>query len=66
MGPAIDNIDSDDNEEDLATIVKPTPLIQQINESKLKVTAHVVGIIKKFSKTYGGSILNMDQMTPAT
>jgi hypothetical protein len=40
--------------------------MQQINETKLKVTACVVGVIKKFSKTYGGSILNLDQMLPAT
>jgi hypothetical protein len=36
--------------------------MQQINETKMKVTARVVGIIKKFSKTYGGSILSPDQM----
>jgi len=36
--------------------------MQQINQTKLKVTGKVVGIIKKFPKTYGGSILNIDQM----
>lgn len=40
--------------------------MQQINESKLKVTARVVGVIKKFPKTYGGSILNPDQMVQKT
>ena len=40
--------------------------MQQINESKMKVTARVVGVIKRFSKTYGGSILSMDQMLPET
>jgi hypothetical protein len=34
--------------------------MQQINETKMKVTARVIGIIKKFSKTYGGSILSPD------
>lgn len=36
--------------------------MQQINQTNLKVTGKVVGIIKKFPKTYGGSILNFDQM----
>ena len=40
--------------------------MQQINESKLKVTGRVIGIIKKFSKTYGGSIIGIDQMLPQT
>ena len=40
--------------------------MQQINETKLKVTAKVIGIIKKFSKTYGGSILSKEQMLPQT
>jgi hypothetical protein len=32
----------------------------------MKVTARVVGIIKKFSKTYGGSILSPKQMLDQT
>ena len=40
--------------------------MQQINQSKLKVTAQVIGVIKKFSKTYGGSILDLNQMTYGT
>jgi hypothetical protein len=67
MGPAIDNIDSDENEDDLLeNQLQSTPLMQQINQSKLKVTAHVIGVIKKFSKTYGGSILDLNQMTDGT
>ena len=67
MGPAIDNIDSDDNKDDQPeSQLQSTPLMQQINQSKLKVTGHVIGVIKKFSKTYGGSILELNQMTDAT
>ena len=67
MGPAIDNIDSDENEDDLLeNQLQSTPLMQQINQSKLKVTAQVIGVIKKFSKTYGGSILDLNQMTDGT
>ena len=67
MGPAIDKIDSDNDEQDVEIEdVKASPLMQQINESKLKVTAKVIGIIKKFSKTYGGSILSVEQMLPQT
>lgn len=67
MGPAIDKIDSDNDEQDVEIEdVKASPLMQQINESKLKVTAKVIGIIKKFSKTYGGSILSAEQMLPQT
>jgi hypothetical protein len=60
MGPAIDKIDSDEEEVDNINEVKENPIMQQINETKMKVTARVVGIIKKFSKTYGGSILSLD------
>ena len=61
MGPAIDNIDSDDSEDEEAIeAAKKNPLMQLINSTKQKVTGVVVGIIKKFSKTYGGSILNLD------
>jgi hypothetical protein len=60
MGPAIDKIDSDEEEVDNIDEVKENPIMQQINETKMKVTARVVGIIKKFSKTYGGSILSLD------
>jgi len=38
----------------------------QINESKLKPTAKVVGVIKKLVKTYGGSLLGRDQMLEST
>jgi hypothetical protein len=60
MGPAIDKIDSDEEEVDNIDEVKESPVMHQINETKMKVTARVVGIIKKFSKTYGGSILSPD------
>ena len=60
MGPAIDRIDSDDEIVENMDQVKQNPIMQQINETKMKVTARVVGIIKKFSKTYGGSILSPD------
>ena len=60
MGPAIDKIDSDEEEVDNINEVKENPIMHQINETKMKVTARVVGIIKKFSKTYGGSILSLD------
>lgn len=68
MGPAIDNDDSDEpvSEHSDGEETKVTPLMQQINETKLKVTGQVVGVIKKFSKTYGGSILSLDQMLPET
>jgi len=59
MGPAIDKIDSEDEAVEIED-VKASPIMQQINETKLKVTARVIGIIKKFSKTYGGSILSQD------
>lgn len=65
MGPALDAIDSEHSDNELE-LVKETPLMQQINETKLKVTGRVVGVIKKFPKTYGGSILNPDQMTEKT
>lgn len=57
MGPAIDKIDSDEEQGEIEDL-KTSPIMQQINESKLKVTGRVIGIIKKFSKTYGGSILS--------
>jgi hypothetical protein len=60
MGPAIDKIDSDEEEVGNIDEVKENPIMHQINETKMKVTARVVGIIKKFSKTYGGSILSLD------
>ncbi len=67
MGPAVDNIDSDEDEDqEAAEAAKKNPMMQQINETKFKVTGTVVGVIKKFSKTYGGSILNLDQMTKQT
>ena len=67
MGPAIDYIDSEDSQDEEAIeAAKKSPLMQQINQTSLKVTGKVVGIIKKFPKTYGGSILNMDQMQPST
>lgn len=63
MGPAIDNIDSEDSQDEEAIeAAKKSPLMQQINQTNLKVIGKVVGIIKKFPKTYGGSILNIDQM----
>ena len=34
--------------------------MQQVNQTRLKVTGRVVGVIKKLQKTYGGSILNLD------
>ena len=37
-----------------------SPIMQQINQTKLKVTARVIGVIKKMNKTYGGSLLNFD------
>lgn len=40
--------------------------MQQINQSKQRVTGKVIGVIKKMNKTYGGSILNLDQMMPKT
>jgi len=40
--------------------------MQQINQTKHRVTGKVVGVIKKMPKTYGGSILNLDQMMPKT
>jgi hypothetical protein len=60
MGPAIDKIDSDEEEVGNIDEVKENPIMHQINETKMKVTARVVGIIKKFSKTYCGSILSLD------
>ncbi len=64
MGPAVDNIDIDEADDlEIQEATKQSPIMQQINESKNKVTGCVVGVIKKFSKTYGGSILNLDQMT---
>jgi hypothetical protein len=40
MGPAIDNIDSEESEdEDAAEGAKKNPLMQQINLTKMKVTA---------------------------
>ncbi len=60
MGPAIDKIDSDNEDVEDIEEIRESPIMQQINESKLKVTARVIGIIKKFSKTYGGSILAPD------
>lgn len=53
--------EADDGEE-----VVQTPLMQQINQTRSKVTGKVVGVIKKLPKTYGGSLLNLDQMLPAT
>lgn len=43
-----------------------SPLMQQINQTRLKPTGRVVGVIKKLNKTYGGSILSPEQMLPAT
>lgn len=64
MGPAIDNIDLDEEvDNEMQETANKSPIMQQINETKYKVTGQVVGVIKKFSKTYGGSILNLDQMT---
>jgi len=61
MGPAIDqHDDSDDQFSNDDSELEESPLMQQINETKMKVCARVVGIIKRFSKTYGGSILSMD------
>lgn len=67
MGPAIDKIDSEEEPLDLEDgLAENNPIMKQINESKLKVTGRVIGIIKKFSKTYGGSILSKEQMLPQT
>jgi len=49
----------DYNEEVLENKID-SPIMQQINQTKLKVTAKVVGVIKKMNKTYGGSLLNFD------
>lgn len=60
MGPAIDQVNEEIENLDVSQELEENPLMQQINESKLKVIARVVGIIKKFSKTYGGSILSSE------
>jgi len=42
-------------------------LIDKVNREPVKrATARVVGIIKKFEKTYGGSILREEDMTEKT
>lgn len=41
--------------------------MERINKEKdRRVTAKVVGVLKKMNKTYGGSILNFKDMTPPT
>jgi hypothetical protein len=40
--------------------------MQTINESKQQVTGRVVGVVKKMVKTYGGSLLCIDDMMPNT
>ena len=53
------------DEDDAATTAKLS-LVQAINESRHQVTGRIVGVVKKMVKTYGGSILCIDDMLPAT
>jgi hypothetical protein len=49
--------------------VENSNLMKQINTAaaqNTRVTARVIGVLKKLTKTYGGSILTADQMLKKT
>ena len=53
------------DEDDVAATAKLS-LMQAINESRHQATGRIVGVVKKMVKTYGGSILCLSDMRPAT
>ena len=53
-------------EEDVKTQAKKS-MMEKINSEKVKrVTAKVKGVLKKMNKTYGGSIVKLDDMSDQT
>lgn len=58
-----DAISIEDESEDKKTV----NLIELVNnEQSLQVTGKIRGVLKKLNKTYGGSVLRLDEMVPTT